>query len=184
MSAVVNPLTSLISRLRLHHPEQSGWSSPVAAESAARQADRNRARWSAMTKELEEHASAGNWRSYRTARLHMANFLRQKGHLAQALELYLDVWYLDLNGPRDAHEAQRGSRGARLLNEDPLFEPGRTPVAGGVQNEVERLITSLALHTESVQTIFLHVAGVTHRKYALPLLPTRAWMLIGPKLLK
>lgn len=197
MSAVVNPFSSLLARMRAANRPATARAadcavatqpaSPlrsVATNDAAPRIKRSRARWLALSQELEAHARNGNWRTYRNTRLRMAHFLREQGHLAQALELYLDVWYLDLNGPRDAHDSRRAGHGARLLNEDPLFEPGRTAVAAGVPREVRRLITDLALRTENVQTIFLHVAGLTHRNHALPLLPTRAWLLVGPELLR
>ncbi len=205
MSTVFNPLTSLFARFRAtqrplaspataqrtpaptspidatpapatHHTQQPA---PVRA---AR--DRTRRRWTALSDELEAHARLGNWRSYRDTRLRMAHFLQQKGHPAQALELFLDVWYLDLNGPRDVHSATRRGRSASLLNEDPLFEPGRAPVPAGLKREVRRLVTSLSLRVETVQTIFLHVTGVTHRTHAPPLLPTQAWLIVGPELIR
>lgn len=197
MSAVVNPFSSLLARMRAANRPATAQGADVARAAqpasslhsvatnpAALRIDRSRARWLALSQDLEAHARNGNWRSYRNTRLRMAQFLRELDHPAQALELYLDVWYLDLNGPRDAQDSRRAGHGARLLNEDPLFEPGRSAVPAGVPREVRRLTATLALRAVNVQTIFLHVAGLTHRNHALPLLPTSAWLLVGTELLR
>ncbi len=122
----------------------------------------------------------GNWLHYRDARLHMADLQRRRGHLVEALTLYLDVWYLDLNGPRDSLGPNEG---AFLGTEDPPFDPGRAAARSPARRPVRKLMHALELQPRHVQTLFFDAAGPTFHTLDLPLAPSDAWQRIGPELL-
>jgi DNA-directed RNA polymerase subunit RPC12/RpoP len=56
-------------------------------------------RWRSLNTALMEHSGQRNWGLYRNTRLDMADQLRKEGKDKQALETYLDVSYMDTNGP-------------------------------------------------------------------------------------
>jgi hypothetical protein len=126
------------------------------------------------------HLRKGDWLRYRESRLDMASLQRRRGHLLEALALYLDVWYLDTNGPRDS---EAGESVAMLGTEDPPFDPQRALSRSPARRPVRKLMHALDLQPRHVQTLFLDTAGPTHRTLDLPLSPTEAWQRIGPELL-
>ena len=58
-------------------------------------------RWGVFNKRLIKCAQNGDWGLYRNARFEMAELLRKETKLKHALQTYLEVCYLDLNGPNN-----------------------------------------------------------------------------------
>lgn len=58
-------------------------------------------RWSLLNEDSISSASRGDWLSYRCFRYQMADLLKKEGKLTQALSLYFEAYYLDLNGAAD-----------------------------------------------------------------------------------
>lgn len=130
--------------------------------------------------QARHHLRKGNWLHYRDLRLSMADLQRRRGHLLDALTLYLDVWYIDLNGPRDSLGPEQG---AMLGTEDPEFDPRRAAPRSPARRAVRKLMHALDLQPRHVHTLFLDAAGPTYHTLNLPLTPSEAWARIGPELL-
>lgn len=124
-------------------------------------------------------ARLGEWNRYRTLRMRLAQHKYAGGKYREALELLMDVWYLDLNGPRDINRLN----GAQLGTESPGFDPRLGQVSTTVQRKVRRIANILNLSMDETQAIFFAVAGPTYRAYHLPLPPREAWFKIGSGLL-
>jgi hypothetical protein len=133
----------------------------------------------ALLEAQRSSARLGEWNRYRTLRMRLAQHKYAGGRYREALELLMDVWYLDLNGPRDINRLH----GAQLGTEAPGFDPRLGQVSTTVQRKVRRIANILNMSMDEMQVIFFAVAGPTHRAYHLPLPPREAWFKIGSGLL-
>lgn len=124
-------------------------------------------------------ARLGEWNRYRTLRMRLAQHKYAGGKYRESLELLMDIWYLDLNGPRDINRLH----GAQLGTEAPGFDPRLGQVSTTVQRKVRRIANILNLSMDEMQAIFFAVAGPSYRAYHLPLPPREAWFKIGSGLL-
>lgn len=137
------------------------------------------ASWAADVRQLHLWARSGQWQRYRDARVVMADCLLKRGRTLEALEHLLDAWFVDLNGPRNAQPPAE----ALLAIEAPAAQPARGVTNPRVLRQVRRTMRQLALEVDDVQALFFATASTTHRRYGLPLSPTRAWLVIGTHLL-
>jgi hypothetical protein len=122
----------------------------------------NDVKWSLLNKELLEHANHGNWGLYRNTRFQMAELLRQEVKLKQALQTYLEVCYLDLNGPN---------------NSGGFFDPrnGNAFLAPGVIRLVQRTIKKLGTSKEDVRKEFIEYNTRIEKSLQLPVTPVASW---------
>ncbi len=123
---------------------------------------------------IQALARAGHWRAYRDARLAYADDLLRRGRPLHCLDLLLEIWYLDLNGPRDRVEGPQAG-GARLDMEDPPFLPSQGGTAPAVARAICRLVEGLGMDRAAVEVAFFAVAGPAYRNFALPLSPKQLW---------
>lgn len=128
--------------------------------------------WGQCNKRLLEYAKAGEWGLYRNTRLHMANIVHREGRLQLALQTYLEVCYLDLNGPSNVSGLQAHPD---LLKEFPPFRPDEAFLAPGVVAWVLQVAQQLALDERGVKSEFLEAATRVHSAMRLPVTPERAW---------
>lgn len=136
-------------------------------------------RWQRLEHQLSIHARDGNWQRYRATRLQMASHLRRKGRVQDALSTCLDIWYLDVNGPR----AVGSLGGARLGTEDPSFDPAHARPDPALVRQAAALAAQLKLDLGTVQMLFFDATTPTWRALHLPVTPKVAWLEIGPVLL-
>lgn len=128
-------------------------------------ASNNDVRWAILNRQRLENASSGHWGLYRNATFEMAEILRKERRFEQALSKYLEVCYLDINGPQN---------NCRDLGIAP-FTPEKAPLAFGVVSATSRLIGDLSLDGEQVWQIFSEMAEINHRALRLPVSPWGAW---------
>ncbi|HOX41872.1 MAG TPA: hypothetical protein PK263_06850, partial [bacterium] len=57
--------------------------------------------WVLLNRQLSKEASSDEWGAYTSTRLKMAEALRKRNKPDHALRTYLEVAYLNLNGPRN-----------------------------------------------------------------------------------
>ncbi len=110
--------------------------------------------WRKLNRMVAQYALDGNWLLFRNARFEMAEIRRKQARLREALEIYLEVWYFDLNGPRDAW----GVSGTRRIYESAAFSPAQglsTPV---VARWVNRLGVRLEMDRQQLEYRFADVA--------------------------
>ena len=75
----------------------------------------NDVQWGLLNQELLEHVQQRNWGLFRNTKFAMAEILRKENRLPAALGGYLEVCYLDLNGPHNTG----GITDGELLREYP-----------------------------------------------------------------
>jgi len=132
----------------------------------------NDVRWGLLNKQLTEHAKNGDWGLYRNARFQMAEILRGEMKLKEALRTYLEVCYLDLNGPSNTG----GMNDPELLKEFPPFDPNRDSfLAPGVIDLIKRIVLKLKLSKDEVKQIFLEHNSLVGQSLKLPLPPEKSW---------
>jgi predicted RNA-binding Zn-ribbon protein involved in translation (DUF1610 family) len=139
----------------------------------------NDVRWGLLNKQLIEHSQNGNWGLYRNARFQMAEILRGEMKLNEALRTYLEVCYLDLNGPRNTG----GMSDPDLLKEFPPFDPNRNLfLAPGVIDRIKRIVQKLKLSKDEVRQIFLEHNSSTGQTLKLWLSPDKSWISLDKEL--
>ncbi|MBI3325182.1 MAG: hypothetical protein HYZ81_00555, partial [Nitrospinae bacterium] len=120
------------------------------AKSFGREPPENDVKFALLNQQLIEHSLQGNWGLYRNARWQMAEILRKEGRAKGTLAIYLEILYLDLNGPRNTS----GVIDPSFLREFPPFDRRQAMVAPGILHEVSRLLEQLRLGPEEVFAIF------------------------------
>jgi hypothetical protein len=128
--------------------------------------------WAVFNKRLLEHAGRLDWGLYRNTRFEMAEFLRNEERLKAALQTYLEVCYIDANGPRNCG----GMLDAGLLAQFPPFDPSTGFQAPGVIKRVGQLCKKLSIDEQGIWGAYWHGASVLHPSLHLPLDPAEAWV--------
>lgn len=135
----------------------------------------NDVRWSLLNKQLMEHAKNGDWGLYRNARFQMAEILRGEMKLKDALRIYFEVYYLDLNGSSNTG----GIKDTELLKEFPPFDPHRDSfLAPGVIDLIKRIVIKLNLNKEEIKQIFIENNSRVEKSLRLPLSVEKSWQLL------
>lgn len=134
--------------------------------------------WKEFNRQLMEHAKKLEWSSYRMTRFDMAEFLRKEKRFGNALETYLEVCYLDLNGLTD-NAAQLD---AELLREFPAYDKSLAIIAPGVVKRIKTITKRLNINNEKIKTIF-HTHNERIRKsLGLPETPDVCWQKLEKEL--
>ena len=139
--------------------------------SGGRELSKADAIWSMLNGELLQHAGEGNWGLYRNTRLSMAAVLERENRLPDALATYLEVMYLDLNGPRNT--------GGVSTDEFPPFSLSEAFVAPAIEKQVMKLLARLQLDERQARDVFLERAGRIVVNLKLPLSVQEAWARIA-----
>ena len=127
--------------------------------------------WAIYNKQLLEHAKKGDWGLYRNTRFSMAELLRREKRNRPALETYLEVSYLDANGPRN----MGGVFDPEIVREYPPFTRDMAFQAPAVVHYIQELSESLGIDTYELKKIFTEVAERLRKNIRLPVLPEQAW---------
>ncbi|MDV2860727.1 hypothetical protein R0I52_08395 [Psychrobacter sp. CAM01] len=127
-------------------------------------------RWSQLSSDLVKHADGYQWGLYRNARLGMGDILKKTSDDMGALDTYLEVCYIDINGPSNC-----GTKDPEILREHPPFNPKLAFLAPGVLRYVEMISTKNNLSSIELKERFLKVATKVDRELNLPMKATDAW---------
>ena len=143
------------------------------AKRFGREPSDNDVRWSQLNQELIEHARRRNWGLFRNAKFEMAEILRKEGKQTDALGLYLEVCYLDLNGPNNTN----GITDLELLGEYPPWNPNAptADLAPGILDRAFRTMEKAEMDRASVEELYIKRASMLHDSFCLPLMPAAAW---------
>lgn len=128
--------------------------------------------WALFNKRLMEHSESGNWGFYRNTRFEMAEMLANEKRHRPALDTYLEVSYLDANGPCNISGydlALRLELGVVPFDRDQAFQ------APGVAARIQRLADTLAMTRSDLRAAFLSVAFRIQPPMKLPVEPEVAW---------
>lgn len=133
----------------------------------------NDVKWSILNRQSIENAQSGKWGLYRNTKFEMAEILRKEKRHEHALSAFLEVCYLDINGPQNS---------AATLIGRPAFLPSDRFLAPGVIDRVVRLIGNLDLDVEQTWLLFQEISNINHQALRLPVSPQEAWGLLKPQI--
>jgi predicted RNA-binding Zn-ribbon protein involved in translation (DUF1610 family) len=133
-------------------------------------------KWGMLNKQLIEYGRRGDWGLYRNARVTMGDILRREMKVQQALETYLEVCYIDLNGPNNTG----GIRDAALLRQYPPFRASEGMVFPGIIDYIQRINNKLKLSVAEIEKIYIGHNQKVYTARRLPVSPEKSW----PKLAK
>ncbi|RPA35540.1 hypothetical protein [Shewanella frigidimarina] len=126
--------------------------------------------WIQLESSLPVLASDFKWGVYRNARLGMGDILKKRGYISEALNTYLEVCFIDLNGPNNC-----GTKDPELLKMCPPFDPKSAFLAPGVLGYVYKLANKLELQSNDIESRFIERANNVGRDLGLPISPSEAW---------
>jgi uncharacterized Zn finger protein (UPF0148 family) len=127
-------------------------------------------RWSSYNRENLESVRKSNFGIFRNTRFDMAQQLQEEGKYQRALEFYLEVNYVDLNGPQNNEGLP-----PEMRKEYPNFDPRDAFLAPGVLWETNSLIKELSLTESEVKTIFSEHNEKFVSGLRLPISIDQAW---------
>lgn len=128
--------------------------------------------WAIYVRSATEHEQARNWGLYRNARLKMADVLKKEGLNGEALDMYIEVSYLDANGPNNVGGYSHDPK----LSEGPSqFDPERARQAPSVVGRIESVAKGFALDEADLKKLYLEVASQVQRILNTPASPESAW---------
>lgn len=126
----------------------------------------NDVKWRKIGKEEIENIKGGNWGLYRNNQLEKASIFSQEGKNKQALELYLFISYLDLNGASNGHEP---------------FNKRLSFLAPACIFEISELSKEEKISMQDLKKMFIQVS----KKYTpiqAPFTPEKAWKKLEAKI--
>ena len=129
--------------------------------------------WGLLNQELLDNAQQRNWGFFRNTKFAMAEILKKENRLSAALAGYLEVCYIDLNGPNNIG----GITDGELLGEYPPWNPqvATAELAPGLVDRLMRVIEKAAMNQTAVEKLYCEKASVLHASLRLPLSPADAW---------
>lgn len=130
-------------------------------------------KWGLLNKRSIEFASKRQWGLYRNTRLDMASQLKKEKSYQNALTLYLEVCYLDLNGAENIMEGLSDEELLRFDVKD--FDVNSAFLAPGVLSELLDVVNELKLPTNELEKIFLSDSVYKGPLKSMPLSAERAW---------
>ena len=153
---------------------------PLLAEKFGKTPSDKDVAWAYLNHKTIDHAKHRQWGLYRNTRLSMAAVLEDEGKLEAALRHYLEVCYLDLNGPQNRGQIVTNGKsrlgpGCDFLLEDAFLAPA-------VVGKVMEIILALKLDEHHVRNDFMHFATREMRGLKPPVSPERAWEKLSAEL--
>jgi DNA-directed RNA polymerase subunit RPC12/RpoP len=140
-----------------------------------REPSNNDVRWSQLNQKLIEHAGQQNWGLFRNAKFEMAEILRKESKLEDALAMYLEVCYLDLNGPNNVG----GITDQELLKQFPPWNPKDDSfLAPGVIGRIVSIIEKTTINNATVRKLFDIRTVALRQSLRLPVSVDKAWQKI------
>jgi hypothetical protein len=122
-------------------------------------------KWTELNKELLVHASQQNWGLYRNTRFEMAEQLRKEGNLLNAAATFLEICFLDLNGPENC-----GCDRSRTQ-----FDVSMALIAPGIIKRLKAIAKKANLDLIQIQQLFLSHNMRLHEALRLPRKPSECW---------
>jgi len=133
----------------------------------------NDIKWRLYSKKDLEYISNRNWGLYTNNKLNKARILHTENKFDQALRLYLEVCYLDINGPNNLNvKFGEDTEIMKQLNVKD-FNLNNSLLAIGVIGSLKEVIEKLNISTEKVGNLFLSLRDVV--PIELPLSLKKSW---------
>lgn len=141
----------------------------------------NDVRWGVFNKQIIDHAKDGNWGLYRNTLSNMAMLLEEEAKQKQALETYLMVCLLDLNGVSnvgnpDPEILHHYSKSGRPIPEWYLpFNPKYGSLVPGIVNAIKDISESIGLNLDGIKSLFMQKGEEYYQSLKLPASPADCW---------
>lgn len=134
-------------------------------------------KWNLLQEDFMKNAVDENWGFYRNTLLEMGDHVKKRGKLEHALRSYLELCFIDINGPNNLGGIPREYRSER----DIPFDPKMGFLAPGIIDYINILSKKLNQNLDDLKEIFLKAAQRHYDSLKLyPITPQDAW----PKLEK
>jgi hypothetical protein len=133
------------------------------------------AEWRRLNKERLCNAKENNWGLYCNTILDMAEHMKKRGNLKRSITFYLDLCYLDLNGPQNV--------GSFLRNEYPAFTPSDGQLAPKIVSDLSALARECGISQEKLREQFYKVAEGSRQRLRTPLSTEEAWIILEKELI-
>jgi hypothetical protein len=133
-------------------------------------------RFKLLIEDAETHARHHQWGFFCSVRQEMAEIVRRTSELKDALSEYLEVCYLQLNGPNNlVTHIRQGQRTPVLDRRFPPWDPKHGEVVPLTLERTRRLVEETGVAREAVREMFVKAASDVRPSLSLPLSPERAW---------
>ena len=127
--------------------------------------------WSQCNQELLQHAQNSDWGLFRNTRLNMAQLLTGERRYREALTTFIEVSYLDANGPNNLG----GITDPTIIRQFPPFNPKDAFQAPGIVSLISTLAKWLDLGATDLEQDYVKVADAMHKRMKLPVSPVDGW---------
>jgi hypothetical protein len=131
--------------------------------------------WQRLSQKRSDDARARLWTRYRADTLRLAQHCGKQGRLEDALATWLELCYIDLNGPQNPGNFPE----APLPDFDPARAYGLGPV---IITRIAVIARRLGYDEARTKVEFLATASAMHRNMNLPVTPEDAWNAIRAEL--
>jgi len=135
--------------------------------------------WSIYSKRIIQYAQKGDWGLYRNNRFDMAEHLWREKRFKHALITYLEVCFLDTNGPNNLS----GINDPDILKAFPRFDPTvGSETASGVVDLIKIIANKLNLTREKIKELFIAYNSRVAQNLKTPLSAEESWLILEKKL--
>ena len=124
-------------------------------------------RWGLANLKVIEHANNNDWGLYRNAKHEMAKILEKEERIKESLIIYLEVFFLDINGAMN-----RGNLSPELAAKYPPLDPKQSFVAPGIINTIIDFSKKQNLDSKEIESLFIEAAKSEYNKSLMPFDPT------------
>lgn len=102
--------------------------------------------WRLCNQKTMEYFSEMKMGLYRNTRFQMAEILEREERLTESLKIYLSVFYLDCNGPKNTTPS--------IIDKYPPFDKEFVFIAPGLIRKIDNLIKELNIQTKDLKALF------------------------------
>lgn len=126
-------------------------------------------------KRLQEHYKNKDWGLYRCVRYEIGILLKRENKFKEGLFSFLEVAYIDLNGPNN----MGGNYSQECLKLYPEFAPENSgDLPPGMLGELYGMINKLQIDKEEVKELFLQHNINVYSYLGMPLKPEECWPVV------
>jgi len=136
--------------------------------------------WKQLNKQLLVCARDAQWESYGLTLFEMAEFLRKEKKYKKALKKYLEVCYIDLNGPSNMPEESEMTKELKKIVKP--FDQEIAFIAPRMIHWIKQISKKLELDRKQIEKIFLDHNRRVYESLKLSISPESCWGKINREL--
>lgn len=129
--------------------------------------------WRMLIEDSMKNALIQNWGLYRNTLFQMAEIVRKEKKYQHALHIYLQVCYIDLNGPQNLGGMLAAANRYSMKLEP--FKPNMAFLAPGVLERILKVSKRLSFTKNQIEQEFLNAASQIDKQSQMPKNSNRAW---------